>query len=210
MQGKHLVPEAFQNTAMFPSILKTANVTPIFKNDDSALCSNYRPISLLSNVSEILEKIIHTRLSALLSTNNVLYEKQFGCRSQHSTNHASIEITEKIKQGCDSGKFACGAFLDIQNTFDTLTPHILLKKLEYYGIHDKSNKWVRLFLEDRKQHTTINKARTSDKPINIGVPQRSILGPILFILFINDFHKSVDFSTVYNFADDTSLLLTEN
>ena len=87
---------------------------------------------------------------------------------------------------------------------------ILLKKLQHYGIRDKSNKWLRSFLEGRKQHTTINKTRSSDKHISIGVPLGSILGPILFILFINDFHEAVDFSTAHYFADDTNLLLTEN
>ena len=87
---------------------------------------------------------------------------------------------------------------------------ILLKKLGYYGIRDKSNKWFRSFLEDRKQHTTINRAKSFDKPISIGVPQGSILGPILFVLYINDFHKAVEFSSVHHFADDTNLLLNEN
>ena len=111
---------------MFPNILKTANVTPIFKNDDPALCNNYRPNSLLSNISKIFEKIIHARLSAFLSANNVLYEKQFGFRNQHSTSHALIEITEKIKQVCDSGKFACEVFLNFQKAFDTVNHDILL------------------------------------------------------------------------------------
>ena len=197
------------HTSMFPNILKTPNVTPIFKNDDPALCNNYRPIPLLSNISKIFEKIIHARLSVFLSTNNILHEKQFGFRKQHSTNHALIEITEKIKQGCDSGKFACGVFLDFQKAFDTVNHDILLKKLEHYGIRNKSNKWLRSFLEGRKQHTTINKTRSSDKLISNGVPQGWILGPILFILFINNFHKAVDLSTVHHFADDTNLLLTE-
>ena len=85
------------DTSMFLNILKTANVTPIFKNDDPALCNNYRPISLLSNISKIFEKLIHARLSVFLSTNNILYEKQFGFRNQHSSNHALIKITEKTK-----------------------------------------------------------------------------------------------------------------
>ena len=101
------------DTSMFLNIHIRANVTPIFKDDDPVLCNNYRPISLLSNISKIFEKIIHARLSVFLSANNILYEKQFGFRNQHSTNHhALIEITEKIKQGCDSGKFVCGVFLD--------------------------------------------------------------------------------------------------
>ena len=117
------------HTLMFPNILKTANVTPIFKNDDPALCNNYRPISLLSNISKIFEKIIHARLSVFLSTNNILNEKQFGFRNQHSTNHDLIEITEKNKKGCDSGKFVCRVFLDFQKAFDTVNRDILLKKL---------------------------------------------------------------------------------
>ena len=145
-----------------------------------------------------------------ISANNVLYENQFGFRNQHSTTHALIEITEKIKQGCDSGKFACGVFLDFQKAFNTVNHDILLKKLEYYGIRVKSNKWFRSFLEDRKQHTTINKARSFDKPISIGVPQGLILGPILFTVFIDDFHKAVEFFTVHHFADDTNLFFTEN
>ena len=195
---------------MFPNILKTANVTPIYKNDDLALCNNYRLVSILSNISKIFEKIIHARLSVFLSANNILCEKQFGFRNQHSTNHALKEITEKIKQGCDSGKFVCRVFLDFRKAFDTVNHDILLNKLEHYGIGDKSNKWLRSFLEGRKQHTTINKTRSSDKRMNIEVPQGSILGPILFILFFNDLHKAVDFSTVHHFADDINLLLTEN
>ena len=123
-------------------------------------------MSLLSNISKIFEKIIHARLSVFLSTNNILYEKQFGFRNQHSTNHALIEITEKIKQGCDSGKFVCGVFLDFQKAFDTINHDILLKKLEHYGICDKSNKWLRSFLEDLKSNTPLSTklARSSDKP----------------------------------------------
>ena len=117
-----------------------------------------------------MKKIINARLLVFLSTDNVLYEKQFDFRNQHSNNHALIEITEKIKQGCDSGKFVCGVFLDFQKAFDT-NHDILLKKLEHYGIRDKSNKWLRSFLEGRKQHTTVNKTRSSDKLIGIGVPR---------------------------------------
>ena len=148
----------------------------------------------MSSISKRLEKIIHAKLSTFLSTSNVLYEKQFGFQNHLSTNRALIELTENIKRGCDSGKFACGVFLGFQKTFDT----VLFKKLEYYGIRDKSNKWFRSFLEDRKQHTTINKARLSNTPTSIGVPQGSILGPIFFAIFINEFHKATEFSTVHH------------
>ena len=110
----------------------------------------------------------------------------------------------------DSGKFACRVFLDFQKAFDTVNDDIWLKKLDYYGICDKSNKWFKSFLEDRKQHITINKVRSSDNAIRIRVPQGLILGPTLFILFINDFHKAVEFSTVHHFADDSILLIPQN
>ena len=147
---------------MFPNILKTANVTPIFKNDDPALCNNYRPISLLSNISKIFEKIIHARLSVFLSTNNILYEKQFGFRNQHSTNHALIEITEKIKQGCDSGKFVCGVFLDFQKAFDTVNHDILLKNLS-------------------TMEYVISQTNDSDHSLKIGnnTPLSTKLGPLI-------------------------------
>ena len=93
-----LLANSSLHTSMFPNILKTANVTPIFKNDDPALCNNYRPVSLLYNISKIFEKIIHGRLSVFLSTNNILHETQFGFRNQHSTNHALIKITEKLRK----------------------------------------------------------------------------------------------------------------
>ena len=150
------------DTSMFPNTLKTANVTPIFKNDDPALCNNYRPISLLSNISKIFEKIIHARLSVFLSTNNILYEKQFGFRNQHSTNHALIEITEKIKQCCDSGKVVCGVFLDFQKAFDTVNHDILLKNLS-------------------TMEYVISQTNDSDHSLKIGnnTPLSTKLGPLI-------------------------------
>ena len=118
------------NMSMLPNILKT-NLNPIFKNDDPAQCNNYWPVSLLSNISKTFEKIIYARLSAFLSANNVLYEKQLGFSNHHSTNHALIEIGEKIKQGFDSWKFTCGVFLDFQKASDTVNHDIFLKKRAY-------------------------------------------------------------------------------
>ena len=109
------------------------------KKDDHTLCSNYRPISLLSNLSKIIERLIHTRLTMFLNTNSILFEKQFGFGHCHSTAHALIEITEKIKQACDSGQYAYGVFLDVQKAFDTVNHDILLRKLDYYGIRGVTN-----------------------------------------------------------------------
>ena len=185
------------STGTFPSTLKTANVIPIYKKDDHTVCNNYRPISLLSNISKIIEKLVHKWQTTFLNKNAILYEKQFGFRNNHSTTHALLEITEKIKQACDAGQFACGVFLDLQKAFDTVNHTILLKKLmTHYGIRGVANKWFQSFLEDRKQFTSVQGSKSAEKPIKYGVPQGSVLGPLLFILFINDLHKAVEFSSV--------------
>ena len=142
-----------------------------------------------------------------MNKNAILFEKQFGLRNNHSTTHALLEITQKIKQACDACQFACGAFLDLQKAFDTINHTILLKKLTHYGIRGKANKWFQSFIEDRKQFTSVQGSKSAEKPIKYicyGVPQGSVLAPLLF-LFIIDLHKAVEFSSVHHFADDTNL-----
>ena len=106
-----------------------------------------------------------------------------------------------------SGKYPCGVFLDFQKAFDTINYDILLKNLNYYGIRGAANNWFRSFLSDRMQFTSINRTQSDKRELKYGVPQGSVLGPLLFILFINDLHKVVEFSTVHHFADDTNMLL---
>ena len=151
----------------------------------------------------------YTVASTFLNANDVLYERQFGFRHNHSTTHALSAITEKIRQACDSGNFACGVFLDLQKAFDTVNHDILLKKLEHYGIRGITNSWFQSYLNDRMPFTTVNKCQSSKKYLMYGVLQGSVLGPFLFILFINDLHKSFEFSSVNHFADDTNLILTD-
>ena len=112
----------------FPFAVKIANVIPIFKKNYRILSNNYRPNSLLSNISKFIKKLIHVRLTTFLNANKTFYEKQFGFRHNHSTTHARFEITEKIKQACDSGQYACGVFRDLQKAFDTVNDDILKKK----------------------------------------------------------------------------------
>ena len=121
----------------------------------------------------------------------MLYKKQFEFRHDHSTTHAPLEVTEKIRLANDSDKYSCGVFLDLQKASDTVNHDIILKKLEIYGIRGITNKWFKSFLKDRKQYTTIQGIKSEPNSIDYGVPQGSALGHLLFIIFINDFHSAI-------------------
>ena len=119
-------------TGVYPDLLKIAQVIPIFKNKgDKMLVSNYRPISLLSNINKIFEKLVYSRLYSFFTLHNCIYELQFGFCSKHSTNHALLSLTEMIREALDNSSFACGIFIDLQKAFNTVDHQILLKKLEY-------------------------------------------------------------------------------
>ena len=189
-----------------PDKLKLAHAIPIFKKGSRLLVSNYRPISLLSNLNKILEKIMHKRIYAFLEKYEILYELQFGFRAGYSTTHALIHMTEAIRSALDHGSVTCGIFVDFQKAFDTVNHDILLKKLEHYGFRGVINNWFCSYLTDRKQKVIINGFESESKNIFHGVPQGSVLGPILFLIYINDLHKCIKYSTTYHFADDTNLL----
>ena len=189
-----------------PDRLKLANALPIFKKGSRLLVSNYRPISLLSNLNKILEKIMHKRIYAFLEKYDILYELQFGFRTGFSTTHALIHMTEAIRSALDSGSVTCGIFVDFQKAFDTVNHEILLKKLEHYGFRGVINNWFRSYLTDRKQKVVINGVESESMNLLHGVPQGSVLGPILFLIYINDLHRCIKYSTTYHFADDTNLL----
>ena len=199
------------NKGIYIENLKIAKTIPTFKENGSNLeCSNYRPISLLSNINKIFEKLMHERLYKFLTDHNCIYELQFGFRHGHSTTHALISLTEQIRKALDSDKYVGGVFIDLKKAFDTVDHKILLGKLEHYGIRGVANDWFRSYLSNRKQFVSIKGFNSEEKAMEYGVPQGSVLGPLLFLIYINDIHNPLKFSTTRLFADDTNLLIENN
>ena len=193
-------------TGTFPTLLKTAKVIPIHKKDSKSNFTNYRPISLLSNLDKILEKLMHSRLSTFLNIKDIIYPLQFGFRQNYSTSYALIHLTETIKEALDQGKYGCGIFVDLQKAFDTVDHNILLGKLKHYGIRGVAYGWFESYLKDRKQYVSINGYNSKHLSISLGVPQGSVLGPLLFLIYINDLNTAIKHCKVHHFADDTNLL----
>ena len=149
---------------------------------------------------------MYNRLYNFLEKKEIIFSLQFGFRQKYSTSHALIHLTDKVRHEIDKGNYACGIFVDFQKAFDTIDHHILLKKLEYYGVRGISNKWFASYLSNRKQLVSINGYKSNLADVKCGVPQGSILGPLLFLIFINDLHSAIKYSDVHHFADDTNLL----
>ena len=191
---------------VFPSVFKTAKVVPIFKKDSKLDYSNYHPISLLSNIEKILEKLMYKRLYTFLDNKNIIYDLQFGFRQQYSTSHVLINITENIRKVLDDGNIGCGVFVDLQKAFDTADYQTLLAKLNHYGICGVSNDWFKSCLSNGNQYVSINGYESGLAAINYSVPQGSVLGPLLFLLYINDLNQAIKFCKGHHFTDDINLL----
>ena len=185
--------------------LKLAKVIPLFKKGCPLTASNYRPISLLSIFSKIIEKVIYKLLYKFLEKHEILYDLQFGFRASHSIDHALVSLTEAIKNSLDNRKFGSGIFIDLQKAFDTVNHDILLTKLEHYGIRGIALDWFKSYLMDRKQHVSVNGSNSSYLTVTCGVPQGSVLGPLLFLIYINYLPQSSAKLVFYSFADDTNI-----
>ena len=172
-------------TGVFPAKLKTSKTIPIFKAGDCLSCDNYRPISLLSTISKILEKIVANSLVNHLELNNLLFENQFGFLRNRSTIHNVTKLTNRISRDINEKKFVIGIFLDLKKAFDCVSHDILLAKLQKMGINDLALDWFTDYLSNRYQYTDIGGFKSTEKIIDISVLQGSILGPILFILMLH-------------------------
>lgn len=194
-------------TGVVPNSLKIAKVVPLFKKGDASAMSNYRPISLLSIFNKILEKIVYSRVHNFLSKNNVLYKFQFGFRKNHSTALALLDVIDSCYKNIDDGNKVLGVFLDLQKAFDTVNHEILLYKLSHYGIRGVMYNWFKSYLIGRKQFTVANNVSSNLEEIHCGVPQGSVLGPLLFLVYVNDISSVTEDSSLKLFADDTNLFV---
>ena len=195
-------------TGVFPSDLKIANVVPIFKANDEMIFSNYRPVSVLPVFSKLIERLMYNRLIQYINENKLLYEYQFGFQRGKSTHMALIVLLDKISEALDRGECVMGVFLDFSKAFDTVDHSILLRKMQKYGIQGLALRWFEDYLHDRKQYVTYNSYKSNQEAIKCGVPQGSILGPLLFLIYINDLSSVSEACFSILFADDTNMFIT--
>ena len=197
-------------TCVFPNKLKIARVLPIFKKNENFKFENYRPISILPSVSKVFEKIMHTQISEYFMKSKLFYQSQYGFRTCHSTEYAVLEVVERIITTMDKNLIPLNIYLDLSKAFDTLDHEILLYKLKYYGFHSEALDFMKSYLLNRKQYVEFEDVSSDLMPLTVGVPQGSILGPLLFIIYINDLvYATAQFHPVI-YADDSTLMATLN
>ena len=195
------------SSGQVPSDFKTARVVPLYKKGDCNYVQNYRPVSVLEVVSKVFERIVHEQLYQYLSSNSVIYKYQSGFRSTFSTNTALTYLGDKIRFNLDKGLYTGVVLLDLQKAFDTVDHHILLSKLRATGADDLAVKWFSSYLKERKQFVDVLGTFSSKEGIRCGVPQGSILGPLLFTLYVNDMSTAVNCDLCL-YADDSMLLVS--
>jgi hypothetical protein len=198
------------NIGQFPDALKIGKIIPIHKCEDNKLLNNYRPISVLPIFSKVLERLMYNRLLAFLNKNNILAKNQYGFREKHSTSMALLQLVDDISKELDNKNNTIGIFIDLSKAFDTIDHSLLLKKLARYGVRGIVLDWFQNYLTNRKQFVQINDVDSSLQLTTCGVPQGSILGPLLFILYINDLVNTSKLATFIMFADDTNLFFKHN
>ena len=198
----HIFEKSIQN-GIFPDEWKIATIIPIFKNGDKGNVSNYRPVSLLPIPGKILEKLFHYHLTNFLEQNKFLSEKQNGFRKNCSTLNSIVNLTNDVFESINNGEYTIAAFIDLKKAFDTVNHKILLKKLYYAGIRNNTWKWIENYLHNRVQKTFCNGIKSENGYVTFGVPQGSILGPLFFLIYINDIQNVLDNNSYQLYADNT-------
>jgi len=193
---------------IFPNKFKKSRTVPVFKSGNANSCDNYRPIALLSSLSKILEKLVSVKLVNHLDFNNILYEHQYGFQKNKSTEQNLIHAVNFIGNSFNENKFCIGVFFDLKKAFDVCSHEILLMKLEKMGIKGIALNWFKSYLENRTQCVDINGHLSDEEKLKISILQGSILGPILFLCYINDLFRVSDLLTLM-FADDTFTLKSD-
>ena len=194
-------------TGIVPEKFKMARVIPVFKKGSQTTLNNYRPISLLSIFNKLLEKLMYKRIVDFLDKRQLIYCKQFGFCSHYSTEHAVLSIIDQVQLAIEDHVYSCGIFLDFSKAFDTVNHQILLTKLDYFGIRGVVKDWFTSYLRNRTQFVSLGAVTSDIQPVSCGVPQGSVLGPLFFLIYVNDFHNCSKLLDFHLFADDANLFL---
>ena len=203
----HIINCIFQSS-LIPEEFKYAIVTPIHKAGDDSLFQNYRPISVLPVFSKVFERLLHSRLYSFFQTHSIICDEQFGFRKGFSTDMALLTTVDHITASLDSGLNVVGLFLDLKKAFDTVDYDVLLRKLSFYGIRGNALLLCQNYLNGRLQSVSFDGVRSSVLPVTCGVPQGSILGPLFFLVYINDMKHALTTARPILYADDTNIFLS--
>jgi hypothetical protein len=206
----HVINRSF-DTGIVPHEMKIAKIIPIYKSSDPSLLKNYRPVSLLTAFSKLIEKLMFNKLTSFLNSTNTLFKHQYGFRAKHSTIHPIIHLLNHCAECINqtNPEFTLAIFCDLSKAFDVISHNILLQKLNLYGIRGIANQWFESYLSDRSQFIELENVHSSHLPVRCGVPQGSILGPILYLIYVNDIYNSCE-GNIVSFADDTTLFMSNS
>ena len=195
-------------TGIFPDKLKIGKIIPVYKKGNNKLIDNYRPISLLPTISRIFETAIYSQLYEYIEHHHIINDYQYGFRKSHPTVYTATELIDRLTYKLDNNKIPFNIYIDLSKAFDTLNHSILLSKLHYYGIRNTALTLLKSYFTNRNQYCDYKGTSSNMLLIHKGVPQGSKLGPLLFILYVNDFYLSSNKFTFLMYADDTTLLST--